>query len=269
MGPGEAPTGERAKVPVGARRAEWDLGGSEWEVGQHRVGPASGTLPRPSRPRGGRLDPEWRPLRSGDEPPGQTPQAESPTRAPASNASTARQPRPLPRDLSEVVPGEMSPQKWQVVGHGRDDRGEVPTGPLLRAVDLPTSRPPCALVPAACCLLSPPPSFAGAGFTRADDAAGSTAAAPEPRRCAPVPFHTARSSAAPTVEPCVPACGRDAVAVRAAVPHVQRGRSRPEASLLPLAHRRRRSVRCGAHLLMQQGAVRATLCHSAPSSPVA
>jgi len=134
------PLGAREGPSGSARRAEWDLGGSEWEVGQHRVGSASGTLPRPSRPRGGRLDPEWRPLRSGDEPPGQTPQAESPTRAPASNATTARQPRPLPRDLSEVVPGEMSPQKWQVVGHGRGDRGEVPTGPLLRAVDLPTSQ---------------------------------------------------------------------------------------------------------------------------------
>ena len=154
VGPGEAPTGSaRRSQWERATRREWDLGGSEWEVGQHRVGPASGTLPRPSRPRGGRLDPEWRPLRSGDEPPaGQTPQAESPTRAPASNASTARQPRPLPRDLSEVVPGEMSPQKWQVVGHGRDDRGEVPTGPrcCVQLTCLPRGRP--ALVPAACCL---------------------------------------------------------------------------------------------------------------------
>ena len=121
----------------------------------------------------------------------------------------------------------MSPQKRQVVGHGRDDRGEVPTGPLLRAVDLPTSRPPCARP---CRLLPPqPPSQLRRRWfhSRVDDAAGSTAAAPE-----------GAPPAAPPSTPHAPplcsnrACGRDAVAVHAAVPHVQRGRSRPEASLL-------------------------------------
>ena len=61
---------------------------------------------------------------------------------------------------------------------------------------LPRGRP--ALVPAACCLLSPPPSFAGAGFTRADDAAGSTAAAPEGAPQSPSTPH-----APPLLQPCV------------------------------------------------------------------
>ena len=56
------PVGRRDAPSGSARRAEWDLGGAEWEVRQHRVGPASRTLPRPTRPRGGRLDPEMAPV---------------------------------------------------------------------------------------------------------------------------------------------------------------------------------------------------------------
>ena len=56
------PVGTRDAPSGSARRAEWDLGGAEWEVRQHRVGPASRTLPRPTRPRGGRLDPEMAPV---------------------------------------------------------------------------------------------------------------------------------------------------------------------------------------------------------------
>ena len=57
------------------------------------------------------------------------------------------------------------------------------------------ARRPCALTRS---LLSPPPSFAGAGFTRADDAAGSTAAAPEGAPQSPSTPH-----APPLLQPCV------------------------------------------------------------------
>ena len=124
------------------------------------------------------------------------------------------------------------------------DRGEVPPARCcVQLTCLPRGRP--ALVPAACCLLSPLPSSQALVSPELTMRRGRL----RPRqkvRPGPLPHRTLHRCSNR-------ACGRDAVAVGAAVPHVQRGRSRPEASLLPLAHRRRRSVRCGAHLLMQQG----------------
>lgn len=97
----------------------------------------------------------------------------------------------------------------------------------------------------------PPSTPAGGGLPPAHRAVGSTVAA---SKGAPWPPFTPQAPSLPPESR--RACGCDAVAVREAVPRVQRGRTRPEASLLPLAHRRRRSMRCGAHLLIVLGAGR-------------
>ena len=83
---------------------------------------------------------------------------------------------------------------------------------------------------------------------QAGEAAGSTAAALEG-----APWPPSTPHAPPLPPESRRACACDAVAVREAVSRVQRGRTRLEASLLPLAHRRRRSMRCGAHLLVMLG----------------
>ena len=237
------PVGRRDAPSGSARRAEWDLGGAEWEVGQHRVGPASRTLPRPTRPRGGHSTLKWRPLRwrptSRAGAAGREPDERTGLQCKHIKAAHTPPTRPERGRTRRNEPSEVAGRRART-----SDRGEVPPARCcVQLTCLPRGRP--ALVPAACCLLSPLPSSQALVSPELTMRRGRL----RPRqkvRPGPLPHRTLHRCSNR-------ACGRDAVAVGAAVPHVQRGRSRPEASLLPLAHRRRRSVRCGAHLLMQQG----------------
>ena len=159
LGPGEVPLGAREgprqarDAPSGTSEApSGSWASTEWDP---RVGPCHDRF----APVAADSTLKWRPLRwrptsragaAGREP-------DERTDLQFKRVKAAHTPPTRP---SEVVPGETSPQKWQVVGNGR----------VIEVTCLPRGRP--ALVPAACCLLSPLPSFAGAGFTRADDAAG-------------------------------------------------------------------------------------------------
>ena len=233
-----------ATLPVEAsRRAEWTseapsgrCASTEWDP---RVGPCRDRL----APVAADSTLKWRPLRwrptSRAGAAGREPDERTDLQCKHIKAAHTPPTRPERSRTRRNEPSEVAGRRART-----SDRGEVPPARCcVQLTCLPRGRP--ALVPAACCLLSPLPSSQALVSPELTMRRGRL----RPRqkvRPGPLPHRTLHRCSNR-------ACGRDAVAVGAAVPHVQRGRSRPEASLLPLAHRRRPSVRCGAHLLMQQG----------------